>query len=65
MIVISDTTPLITLIKAGKLDVLHSLFGEVLLPEAPVNSVCIRLSETMVECPDELTIALPNGMTAS
>ena len=34
MIVISDTTPLITLMKAGKLDVLHSLFGEVLLPEA-------------------------------
>ena len=34
MIVISDTTPLITLIKAGKLSILHSLFGEVMIPEA-------------------------------
>ena len=34
MIVVSDTTPLITLMKAGRLDLLKSLFGEVLLPEA-------------------------------
>ena len=34
MIVVSDTTPLITLIKAEKLDILHDLFGEVVIPEA-------------------------------
>ncbi len=34
MIVISDTTPLITLMKAGRLDVLNRLFGDVLIPEA-------------------------------
>ena len=34
MIVVSDTTPLITLMKAGQLNVLHRLFGEIVLPEA-------------------------------
>ena len=34
MIVVSDTTPLITLMKAGRLGILHSLFGEVRIPEA-------------------------------
>ncbi|MBQ6503367.1 MAG: DUF3368 domain-containing protein [Flexilinea sp.] len=39
MIVVSDTTPLITLMKAEKLYVLHSLFGEVLIPEAVFSEV--------------------------
>jgi len=34
MIVVSDTTPLITLLKVGRLSILHSLFGEVRIPEA-------------------------------
>lgn len=34
MIVVSDSTPLITLMKASRLDLLKSLFGEVLIPEA-------------------------------
>lgn len=34
MIVISDTTPLITLMKAAKLNLLHELFGEIIIPEA-------------------------------
>ena len=34
MIVVSDSTPLITLMKAMRLDVLHDLFGEVIIPEA-------------------------------
>ena len=34
MIVVSDTTPLITLMKAGRLSILHGLFGEVMIPEA-------------------------------
>ena len=39
MIVVSDSTPLITLMKAGKLDVLKNLFGDVLLPEAVFSEV--------------------------
>lgn len=34
MIVVSDTTPLVTLMKAGRLSILYSLFGEVRIPEA-------------------------------
>ena len=34
MIVVSDTTPLITLMKAGQLQLLQILFGEVLIPNA-------------------------------
>ena len=39
MIVVSDTTPLITLMKVEKLDLLHDLFGEVLIPEAVYDEV--------------------------
>lgn len=34
MIVVSDSTPLISLVKAERLDLLQSLFGEVAVPEA-------------------------------
>ena len=34
MIVIADTTPLISLMKIGHLDLLHRLFGEVQIPNA-------------------------------
>ena len=34
MIVVSDTTPLISLMKAHRLEVLHELFNEVLIPAA-------------------------------
>lgn len=34
MIVVSDTTPVISLIKNEKLDLLKNLFGEILIPEA-------------------------------
>ena len=34
MIVVSDATPLITLIKASLLDVLYDLFDEILIPDA-------------------------------
>ena len=33
MIVVSDTTPLIALMKVGRLDLLHELFCEILIPE--------------------------------
>ena len=34
MIVISDTTPLISLMKIGQLDLVHQLFGEIQIPGA-------------------------------
>lgn len=34
MIVVSDSTPLITLMKATQLNVIYNLFGEVIIPEA-------------------------------
>ncbi len=34
MIVISDTTPIISLIKAGQIDILEKLYGKVFIPEA-------------------------------
>lgn len=39
MIVVSDSTPLITLMKVASLDVLEGLFGEVLIPEAVFSEV--------------------------
>lgn len=39
MIVVSDSTPLITLMKADLLSVLGGLFGEVLIPEAVFSEV--------------------------
>ena len=34
MIVVSDTTPLISLIKIGRLELVEQLFGEVQIPNA-------------------------------
>jgi predicted nucleic acid-binding protein len=34
MIVVSDTSPITTLIQIGKVDLLHKLYGDVLIPEA-------------------------------
>ena len=39
MIVVSDSTPLITLMKANQLNLLEKLFGEVLIPEAVFHEV--------------------------
>lgn len=39
MIVVSDSGPLISLMKGGQLKVLHSLYGEVLIPEAVFSEV--------------------------
>lgn len=34
MIVVSDTTPLISLMKAARLEVLEKLYNEIMIPEA-------------------------------
>ncbi len=42
MIVVSDSTPLITLMKAARIDLLHDLFGEVVIPEAVYQELTIN-----------------------
>ena len=37
MIVIADTTPLISLMKIGHLDLIYKLFGEIRIPNAVFN----------------------------
>lgn len=39
MIVVSDTTPLISFLKINRLDLLEKLFGEVLIPQAVFNEL--------------------------
>ena len=41
MIVISDTTPLISLLKINRLDLLEKLFGDVLIPQAVFEELTI------------------------
>ena len=41
MIIVSDTTPLISLLKINQLDLLEKLFGEVLIPEAVFNELTV------------------------
>ncbi len=44
MIVVSDYTPLITLMKAARLEILERLFGEVLIPEAVFSELTANAS---------------------
>ncbi|HEY5043269.1 MAG TPA: DUF3368 domain-containing protein [Verrucomicrobiae bacterium] len=48
MIVVSDTSPITTLLQIGKADLLHKLYGEVLIPEA----VRAELSASHQSLPD-------------
>lgn len=41
MIVVSDTTPLISLLKINRLDLLEKLFGEVLIPVAVFDELTV------------------------
>ena len=60
MIIVADTTPLISLMKIGQLDLLEKLFGEVQIPEAvfeeliynsnyPEESKLIRASQFIIK----------------
>ena len=41
MIVISDTTPLISLLKINRIDLLEKLFGDVLIPQSVFGELTI------------------------
>ena len=41
MIVISNTTPILSLFKIGKLEILKNLFGEIIVPEAVYNEIAV------------------------
>ena len=53
MIVVSDTTPLISLLKINRIDLLEKLFGDVLIPQAVFDELTAderfqRFAETKV-----------------
>lgn len=55
MIVIADTTPLISLMKIGKLELLNELFGKVYIPKAvfqelTVNSLFVNEAQEIKKC---------------
>ncbi len=39
MLIVADTTPIISLVKIGLLELLNSMYGEVILPEAVYNEL--------------------------
>ena len=41
MIVVSDTTPLISLLKSDRIDILEKLFGKVFIPQAVFNELTV------------------------
>lgn len=41
MIVVSDTTPLISFLKIGRIDLLEKLFGQVLIPQAVFDELTV------------------------
>ncbi len=47
MIVVSDTTPLISLLKINRLDLLEKLFGEVFIPQAVFNELAAYEEKTL------------------
>lgn len=56
MIVVSDTTPLISLLKVEQLDLLQKYFGEVQIPEAVFNELTsnsrfLEEAKTIENCP--------------
>ena len=42
MIVVSDTTPLISLMKIGQLELINKLFGEIQIPDAVFNELVLN-----------------------
>jgi len=56
MIIVADTTPLISLMKVGHLNLIHDLFGEILIPEAVYrelvdNTKFLNESKQIMESP--------------
>ena len=45
MIVVSDTTPLISLLKINRLDLLEKLFGKILIPQAVFNELTVDANQ--------------------
>ena len=45
MIVVSDTTPLISLLKINRLDLLEKLFGKILIPQAVFNELTVEANQ--------------------
>ena len=46
--VISNTTPLLALAGIGQLELLHTLYGEIIIPEAVVNEIIYEPAKSMI-----------------
>ncbi len=61
MIVVSDTSPVTNLIQLGHLQLLHQIFGVVVLPEAVFEELCqIPEQKTVIEQQEWIFIQKPN-----
>lgn len=49
MIVVSDTTPLISLLKIQRLDLLEKLFGQVFIPQAVFDELTAEEAKICIE----------------
>ena len=60
MIVVSDTTPLISLLKINRIDLLEKLFGDVLIPQAVFDELTVnerfRLEADEINNPESASI---------
>ena len=51
MLIISDTTPIISLMKAGQLSLLEKMFGSVVIPKAVYNELTVNKNfEKEIDC---------------
>ena len=49
MIVVSDTTPLISLLKINRLDLLERLFGKVFIPDAVKRKSLLKRNLSIIQ----------------
>ncbi|MFN7119829.1 MAG: DUF3368 domain-containing protein [Saprospiraceae bacterium] len=66
MVIISDTTPLSNLLQIGRLDLLHSLYQEVIVPDAVFEELqalsTFQISIQPIQDADWLTIRTPQDI---
>lgn len=68
MIVVSDTTPLIALMKASQLELLQKLFGKILIPKAVYDELTSNATfqdeaNTVKSCPFLEVVTIPDSKT--
>lgn len=65
MIVVSDASPLIALLAAGKISLLHELFGGILIPPVVYDEVFANPTAAQLSCPEFIIIESLSTETSS